>query len=140
MTSVEQDSVASVAAPPLKPHRYPAWLVVFTVLILGAVGFSATLIPPYLEAFVGLRRAEAMIAAGDRAAAEARLLDALRVLPSSKAARIQMAVLLFADPSEARQQRGLDYLRGFTLDKYEWRRVSAALPEKFRSAFGRARK
>jgi len=141
MASAEQDSVASSVAPaPLKPHRYPAWLVAFTALILGVVVYSATLIPPYLNAFVALRRAEAAVAAGDRATAEARLLDVLRVFPSSKAARIEMAVLLLADPSEARQRRGLDYLGGITLGRYEWQRVSAVLPENFRGAFSPVKK
>jgi hypothetical protein len=136
MAAAEQDLVATPTGPaPLKPHHYPAWLVAFTALIFGAVVYSATLIAPYLDAFVALRRAEAAVAAGDRTAAEARLRDVLRLFPSSKAARIDMAVMLLADPSEAQQRRGLDYLAGITLGKSEWQRVSAVLPEKFRGAF-----
>jgi hypothetical protein len=93
------------------------------------------LVPPYLEAFVAVRRAHVALTAGNHAAAETYLLDALRWLPSSKAARIEIAVLLLADPSEAQQRRGLDYLAGIKLGKYEWPRVSAVLPDKFRNAF-----
>ena len=141
MASAEQNSAASPVAPaPLVPHRYPVWLVAFTALILGAVVYSATLIPPYLDAFVALRRAEAASAAGNRAASESRLLDVLRVFPSSKAARIDVAVLLLADPSDAQQRRGLAYLDGITLGKYQWKRVSDVLPEKFRGAFSPVKK
>ena len=137
MTSAEEGVAASAAVPlPLKPHRYPVWLVAFTALVLGAVVYSATLIGPYLEAFVALYRAKAAVAAGDRVVAEAQLLDVLRLFPSSKSARIEIAVLLLADPWEPQQRRGLDYLNGIMLGKYEWQRVSAVLPDKFRGAFG----
>jgi hypothetical protein len=89
---------------------------------------------------VALHRAKAAIAAGDRAVSEARLLDVLRVFPSSEAARMEMAVMLLADPAEARQRRGLAYLDGIALDKYAWERVSAVLPTKFRSAFSPVQK
>jgi len=136
MTSAEHgDGAPPVAPTQLKPHRYPAWLLAFAALVIGAVVYSATLIPPYLEAFVALRRAHADIAAKDRTAAEAQLLSVLQLVPSSKSARIDIAVLLLADPSEAQQRRGLNYLSGIKLDKYEWPRVSAVLPDKFRSAF-----
>jgi hypothetical protein len=135
MTSTIQGVAAPPVRPiPLKPHRYPLWLLAFTTLVIGAVAYSATLIPPYFEAFVSLRRAEAS-SATDHAAAEAELLDVLRLFPSSKSARIDLAALLLADPSETQQRRGLDYLAGIKLDKYEWQRISAVLPEKFRGAF-----
>jgi hypothetical protein len=136
MTWAEQGVAASPVGPiPLKPHRYPAWLLAFTALVIGAFVYSATLITPYVKAFVALRRAEAAISARDRTVAEARLLDVLRLFPSSKSARVGIAVLLVADPSETQQRRGLDYLDGIKLNKYEWQRVSAVLPEKFRDAF-----
>ncbi|HMA74766.1 MAG TPA: hypothetical protein VKP67_25230 [Xanthobacteraceae bacterium] len=136
MKTAERNSAGCADAPvPLRPHRYPAWLVFFTALLLGAILYSATLIPPYLDAFVALHRAKAAVAAGDRAASEARLLDVLHAFPSSKPARIEIAVLLLANPAEAQQRRGLGYLEGIKLGKYEWQRVSAVLPEKFRNAF-----
>jgi hypothetical protein len=124
-----------IVRTPLKPHRHPAWLLAVSALVIGAVVYSATLIPPYLGALVAVRRAHEAIAAGDRTAAETQLLDVLRLVPSSKSARIDIAVLLLADPSEKRQRRGLDYLAGIKLDKYAWQRVSAVLPDKFRGVF-----
>jgi hypothetical protein len=125
-------SAQGVAPPPprirptsLKPHRYPAWHLAFTVLVIAAVTHSATLIPPYLEAFIGLCRAQAAVTAGNPTAAEAHLLEVLRLVPSSKFARIDIAVLLLADSSGAQQLRVLDYLTGIKLDKYELQRVSA---------------
>ncbi len=135
MTSTEQAAAAPVAAVPLKPHRYPLWLIGFAVLVVGAVAYSAIRIPPYLNAFIALRRAEAAAATGHRTEAEADLRDVLRLVPSSKAARIEIAVLLFTDPAPAQQQRGLEYLEGITLDGPQWSRVSAALPENLRGAF-----
>ena len=138
MRPAEQNSAAARGG--LTPHRYPAVLVAFTVLILGAVAYSATLIPSYVQALVALHRAKMAIAAGDRAASEAGLLDVLRVFPSSEAARIEMAVLLLADPTEARQRRGLAYLDGLALDKYAWERITSVLPAKSRSASSPAQK
>lgn len=136
MTSAELGAAAPPVRPaPLKAHRYPVWLLAFAVLVAATVVYSAALVPPYLEAFVSLRRAEAAIGAQNRSAAEERLLDVLRLFPSSKFARLDIAVLLLGDPSEAQQRRGLDYLKGVTLDKHEWQKVSAVLPEKFRGFF-----
>jgi tetratricopeptide (TPR) repeat protein/dienelactone hydrolase len=135
MTSVEQTlpSPPDTDAP-LKPHQYPAWLIGFAVVIICAVAYSAILIPPYLSAFIALRRGEAAIAAGNRAEAEARLEDAVRLVPSSKAARLEIAVVLLGDPSPAQQDRGLDYLVGLKLKTYEQQRVTAVLPERLRGS------
>jgi hypothetical protein len=136
MISFQQPSAdAPDTDVPLKPHRYPAWLIGSVALIICAVIYSAILIPPYLGAFKALRHGEAAAAAGARAEAEASLGDALRLVPSSKAARIEIAVLLFADPSPARQDRALEYLEGVELDRYQWSRISAVLPERFRTVF-----
>jgi hypothetical protein len=135
MTSAEQYAAGPAIGPTLQPHRYPAWLLAFAALVIAAVVYSATLTPRYLVAALALHRANVAVAAHDRATAEVRFLDALRLVPSSKAARIDIAVLLLSDPSEAQQRRGLDYLTGIKLGKYEWQRVSAVLPDKLRSAF-----
>jgi hypothetical protein len=136
MTSAEQGAAGPSMGPtPLKPHLYPIWILGFTALVIGAVVYSATLTPPYLEALVALRHGHEAIRAKDRAAAESHYLDVLQLIPSSKAARLELAILLLAEPSEARQRRGLDYLTGIQLDKHDWQRVSAVLPDKFRGAF-----
>jgi hypothetical protein len=134
MTSAEQ-CVVGTGPTPLMAHRYPAWLLGFTALVFAAVAYSATLIPPYLEAAVALTHGHRAVGAKDRTAAEAYYLDVLRLLPSSKAARLELAILLLAEPSEAQQRRGLDYLTGIKLDKHDWEKVSAVLPDKFRGAF-----
>jgi hypothetical protein len=133
--SPEDHCDSSAAAVPLKPHSYPLWLVAVAFLVAGAVVYSAVLVPPYLGAYASMRRAEAALEKGDRTAAETQYLDVLRAFPTSKSARIEIAVILLADPAETRQQRGLDYLAGIELDKYEWRRVSAVLPERFQDRF-----
>ncbi len=69
-----------------------------------------------------------------------RRLEVLRAFPSSKSARIEIATLLLADPQEGQQLRGLDYLGGIELYKYEWQRVSAVLPERFRNRFETVKK
>jgi hypothetical protein len=133
MTSAEQ-GVAGIGPTPLKAHRYPAWLLGFSALVVAAVVYSATLIPPYLEAVAALTHGHRAVGAKDRTAADAYYLDVLRLVPSSKAA-LELAILLLAEPSEARQRRGLDYLAGIKLDKHDWQKVSAVLPDKFRGAF-----
>jgi hypothetical protein len=97
-------------------------------------------VPPYLRAQNAMWRAEAALEKGDRGAAEVQLLDVLRAFPTSKPARIDLAVMLLADPDKAQQERGLGYLSGIVLDKREWRRVSAVLPERFRDQFERVKK
>jgi hypothetical protein len=136
MTSAEQGVAASpIGLTPLKPHRYPIWLLGFTALVVAAVVYSTTLITPYIEAMAALTHGHRAVGAKDRTAAEAYYLDVLRLVPSSKAARLELAILLLAEPSEARQRRGLDYLAGIKLDKHDWQRVGAVLPDKFRGAF-----
>jgi hypothetical protein len=134
------DPSSGVAFIPLKPHRYPLWLVAVALVVTGALVYSAILVPPYLGAYLTMRHAEGALAKGDRGAAQALFLDVLQAFPSSKSAHIEIAILLLADPAEAQQQRGLDYLNGINLDKYEWRRVSAVLPERFRNRFETVKK
>jgi hypothetical protein len=134
MTSAEQGA-AGIGPTPLKAHRYPAWLLGFASLVVAAVVYSATLIPPYFNAAVALTHGHWAVGAKDRTAAEAYYLDVLQLVPSSKAARLELAILLLAEPSEARQRRGLYYLTGIKLDKHDWEKVSAVLPDKFRGAF-----
>jgi len=124
----------------LAPHSYPLWLAAVAFLVACAVVYSAVLVPPYLGAYSSMRLAESALEKGDRAAAEAQLLDVLRAFPTSKSARIEIAIVLLADPAEARQQAGLDYLAGLKLDKYQWRRVSAVLPERFQDRFQTVKK
>jgi hypothetical protein len=51
MTSAEQGVATSpIGLTPLKPHRYLIWLLGFAALVVAAVAYSATLIPPYFEA------------------------------------------------------------------------------------------
>ncbi len=140
-STTPEDCDDPAAAPvPLKPHSYPLWLVAVAFLVAGAVAYSAIIVPPYLRAQNTLWRAEAALEKGDRAAAEVQLLDVLRTFPTSKAARIDIAVMLFADPDKAQQERGLGYLSGIALDKHEWRRVSAVLPERFKDLFQTVKK
>jgi hypothetical protein len=130
----------TVAPVPLKPHSYPVWLVAGAFLVAGAVAYSAIIMPPYLRAQNAMWRAEAAIEKGDRGAAELQLLDVLSTFPTSKRARIDIAVMLLADPEKAHQERGLGYLGGIVLDKHEWKRVSAVLPERFKDQFETVKK
>src|SRR5215468_8880236 len=79
------------ARVPLRPHRYPAWLVASGIAIVAATVYSLVLLPSYLHAFCSVRRAEAAQARGDRALAERSFLEALHFVPSSKEARIGLA-------------------------------------------------
>jgi len=132
------DSAAALV--PLKPHSYPLWLAAVAFLVACAVVYSAVLVPPYFGAYASMRRAEVALEKSDRAAAEAQYRDVLRAFPTSKSARMEMAIILLADPAEARQQRGLDYLAGIELDKYQWRRISAVLPARFQDRFQTVKK
>jgi hypothetical protein len=125
----------SAVLVPLKPHSYPIWLVGVAALVVAAAAYSATLAPPYLSAQFSMWRGEAALNKGDRAAAEAHYLEVLQAFPASKPARIEIAIALLGDSAEAQQQRGLAYLEGVELDKYEWRRVGAVLPARFRDQF-----
>jgi hypothetical protein len=136
-----EDRCDSPVAPiQLKPHSYPLWLVAVAFLVACAVVYSAILVPPYLGAYASMRLAESALEKGDRAAAETQFLNVLRAFPTSTSARIEIAIMLLADPVGARQQSGLDYLAGIKLDKYQWRRVSAVLPERFQDRFQTVKK
>jgi hypothetical protein len=125
---------------PIQAHRYPVWLVAFAIATLGAVFYSLIIIPPFLDAFVLMQRASSARKAGDPVIAEAQLVKVLQIFPTSKAARLDLAVMLLADPSDVQQLRGLDYLKGVTLDKYDWKRVSAVMPAKYLNLFSSTKK
>jgi hypothetical protein len=113
MAANETDCEVSTR-PPIQPYRYPLWLIAFSVATITAFFYSLVLIPPFLGGYIHLQRASSARGAGDPEAAETQLLQVLQIFPTSKAARIDLAVMLLADPSEDEQTRGLDYLKGMT--------------------------
>jgi hypothetical protein len=134
------EAVSEQMPVPLKPHRYPLWLVGVAAIVVGAVIYSATLAPPYIHAQLTMWRADAALAKGDRPTAEADYRDVLRIFPTSRSVRLEMAILLLADRDVERQNEGLTYLEDMKLGKSEWARVSAVLPERFRGLFHTVKK
>ena len=133
---MEQQStpVSDLQSPVLVArHRYPIWLVVFTVLVVYLIINSLILVPPYWDAARELHRGEQQMKLGDRGGAEATFSKILQRFPTSKSTRMNMAVLLFSSPSEVDNQKAVGILDDVRLQKDDWKRLSAVMPAKYRS-------
>jgi hypothetical protein len=104
------------------------------VVILAAL-YSLTLLPSLYGAARLLHKAERATSEIDTRLAENLLLDVLRSAPSSARARIDLAILYFRTSSETDQRKALDLLSGLKINEDNWRRISAVLPDKYRSLF-----
>ena len=121
--------------PILPPHRYPVWIIIFAVGIVIATVYSLALSPKYLAAAKKMRAAK--IAYHNANYDESiqlysRVLDAV---PSSKAAKIGMAEVIFSNNDKSDDELGLVLLDGVNLDEAEWARITRVMPDEYQKYF-----
>jgi hypothetical protein len=130
---VDQSQLESATA--LTPHHYPPWVVLMGLGIVAALVISLIQLPPYFRAAVLLRHAETLADHGQDRRAVEFFTNALEVTPSSKRARIGLAVSYFRSPDADDHKKGLGTLEGLTLDKGEWRTLAAVMPAEYQHLF-----
>lgn len=120
----------------LPPHKYPIWVKLFGVCIIIATVYSLILLPKYLVAAKKMRAAEAAYKRGDYEQSIEFYSSILETVPTSKAARIGAAEVVFSDAYKNNDELGLTLLQGITLDENDWARVTKVIPAEYRQYFG----
>jgi hypothetical protein len=128
--------LAQLAPPePMPPHRYPPWLIACAAAVLLAAIYSLAIVPGYFRAARLLRRSQHEIADGRLDAAKEHLEGVLKVVPTSKTARIELAIVTFRNPSPSEHLKALGYLEGLEIDKSDMERLRKAMPDEYQRFF-----
>jgi cytochrome c-type biogenesis protein CcmH/NrfG len=92
-------------------------------------------LPPYYRAAKLVQRAETLAALGQDKSAVGFFTNALEITPSSRRARLGIALSYFRSPDDEDHKKGLEALQGLALEKDEWDKLSAVMPAAYRSLF-----
>ena len=130
-----REETAIETAPALAPHRYPAWIWLMGLGILATLAVALNELPPYYRAAKLVERAETLAAHGQDKSAVDLFTNALEITPSSKRARLGIALSYFRSPDDEDHKKGLEALQGLSLEKDEWDKLSAVMPAQYRSLF-----
>jgi hypothetical protein len=132
---IEFEQLPEPGEPALKPHHYPDYIRVCTLVIFCLLGLSLFFGKNYIRSVIALHQAEKDYDAGDFVAAKQNYYTALDYCPTSEDLRIGMAVTCFSNKDTADDEEGLSYLYDIHLTGRDWNKISPRLPEKFRSFF-----
>ena len=108
--------------------------------IVTALVVSLIQLPPYYRAASLLQRAETFAEHGQQKNAVEFFANALELTPSSKRARIGLAVSYFRSPDEEDHKKALEVLQGLTLEKDDWQKLAAVMPAEYRRFFTNVKK
>jgi hypothetical protein len=122
-------------AVPLEPHTYPPWIWLIGFGIFAMLVVSLIQLPSYYRAATLLGRAETLAEHGQDKNAVKLYTSVLEIIPSSKRARIELAISYFRSPDEDDHKRALEALQGLTFDKDEWQKLTAVMPVTYRQLF-----
>jgi hypothetical protein len=103
--------------------------------ILATLAVALNELPPYYRAARLVQRAETLAARGQDKSAVDFFTNALEITPSSKRARLGIALSYFRSPDDEDHKKGLEALEGLALERSEWDKLSAVMPAEYRSLF-----
>ncbi len=133
-----QPEVETVSA--LEFYKYPKLIQWMFIGIAGALVFSLIRLPPFYRAAALMQRAEVLAQQAQDKSAVEFYTKALEIAPSSKRARIGLAVSYFRSADNADHEKAMDVLQGITLDKDEYRRLVDAMPVDYQRYFTEVKK
>ena len=108
--------------------------------ILVSLIASLAELPHYYQAATLLHTAEKLSEQHEDKSAVEAYNNALKIVPTSKRARVGLAVSYFRSPDKQDRKKAMAVLQGLTLDKHEWERLSAVMPPAYQRLFTDAKK
>jgi uncharacterized membrane protein YvbJ len=124
----------------LAPHRYPAWILLIGLSIVAALVISLIQLPHYYRAAVLVQRAESLAEQFQDKSAVGFFTNALEITPSSRRARIGLAISYFKSPDDEDHKKALEVLQGLTLKGDEWQKLKNAMPVAYQHFFTEVKK
>jgi hypothetical protein len=121
--------------PSLPPNKYPAWIKLFTGVLLLSVVYSLILLPEYFVASKKFKAGLDAYNSRDYLSSIKNLEYSLKTVPTSKKVKIAIAKAYFANGNQQDDEKGLDYLQGVTLDKETWVDLTTVMPVEYQKYF-----
>ncbi len=121
--------------PSLPPHKYPVWIKLFTGVLLLSVIYSLILLPEYFVASKKFKAGLDDYNNRNYSNSIKNLEYSLETVPTSKKVKIAIAKSYFANGNQYDDEKGLDYLRGVTLDKETWADLTTVMPVEYQKYF-----
>jgi hypothetical protein len=119
----------------IKPHYYPDYIRVCTLVIFCLLGLSLYLGKNYIRSVMALHQAEKEYDAGDFTSAKQNYYTALDYCPTSDDVKMGMALTCFSNKDTADDEEGLSFLYDMQLTTRDWKKIEPKLPGKYRSYF-----
>jgi hypothetical protein len=88
-------------------------------------------LPPYYRAAVLEWRADSFADQGQQKRAVESYTQALELAPGSESARVGLAIVYFKSPAEEDHKKALKVLRGLTIEKNDWEKLTAVMPKDY---------
>jgi len=118
-------------AQTLSPHEYPIWIKGFGAVVAVFVLTSLISVPQNIIAGRQLCSARKMFERGDFKQAADSYKDVVSRVPGSSEAHLGATEAYFSIHTQETDQKALDLLRDIKLDKYDVKRLSEVMPEKY---------
>lgn len=119
----------------IPPHKYPIWVVFSSVVVFSALVYSLFSLPRYFVASQELK-------SGHNAYKNSQYVEAIKFYESvlakvstSKEAKISLAEVYFAKGNSSDIDKGISYLQGVSLDKYDLKRLAKTMPKEYQQEF-----
>lgn len=130
---MEEETLQNI--PILSPHKYPAWIKLFTGALLLSVIYSLILLPEYFVASKKFKLGVEAYSNRNYSSSIQNLEYAIETVPTSKKAKIAIAKAYFANGNQQDDEKGLEYLQGVTLDKETWADLTTVMPVEYQKYF-----
>jgi hypothetical protein len=124
----------------LRPHQYPIWVLFVCALILLSAFGSLTWVPTQIRALKDLWRAEAAESKGDHLSAISYFRNVLGSVPTSREAKLGLAIALFSIRSQEASAEALETLEGLKIYSSEWERLIKVIPPEYEKYFHKLEK
>ena len=124
----------------LRPYQYLIWVLFVFALIALSVFASLSSVPSQIHALGNLWIAEAAESKGDYSMAISQFRNVLGEVPTSREAKLGLAIALFSSKSPEAAADALTILQGITIDHYEWDRLAEVMPTEYQTYFQKSPK
>jgi hypothetical protein len=120
---------------PIPPHKYPLWVIISGIIVLGALVYSLIILPDYFAATRDLRAAQTAYKNGNFDEAVIHYSSALNTVPTSKVARLGAAKAIFSNKDNSDDITGLQWLEGISINSSEWSDLTQVMPVEYQKYF-----
>jgi len=119
----------------LQRHKYPTIVVVFAIVIAMMTVYSLFLLPKYVFASKNLKTAEEASEQSEYDRAAALYLEVLNEVPSSKRAKIGIALALFSNDNLEDDEVAVIALSDVTIYPSDWEKLVRVMPVEYQEYF-----